>query len=216
MLRSRSVVRRALPGLALAAVFTAGCFTTSSLSSPNVLPEDGFAYTIGAKAVSEIGIGGPVMAFRIGMGEGLEIGGGMEMATLTLGARYQFLKSEEHFVDATIEAGMGMLVFILPTYYVGVGLGFDIGSPEGGISPYVNYRWTGLSLMDTSDLTDPDNNEDFNISTIDGWGQITVGVELRLSEKFAIIPEVSWIQDLEGSQGEELMTYGVGIRISKF
>ncbi len=212
----RSAVSRAVPGLVLAAALSAGCITTSSLSSPNVLPEDGFAYTIGAKTVPEVSVGGPVMAFRWGVGDGLEIGGGMEMATMTFGARYQFLRSEQHFVDATIEAGMGMLIFILPTYYVGVGLGFDFGTPEGGFAPYVNYRWTGLSLVDTSDLSDPDNNDDFSISTIDGWGQVTVGVELRLSERLALIPEVSWLQDLEGPGGEDLMTYGVGIRISKF
>jgi hypothetical protein len=212
----RSTVGRAVPGLALAAALSAGCITTSSFSSPNVLPEDGVAYVIGAKAVSEVGVGGPIMAVRWGMGDGLELTGGMEMATLTFGARYQFLRSEQHFVDAAIEAGMGMLAFILPTYYVGVGLGFDLGSPESGIAPYVNYRWTGLSLIDTTDLTDSDSNDDFDIDTIDGWGQVTVGVELRLSEKFALIPEVSWIQDLEGSTGETLMTYGVAIRISKF
>ena len=212
----RSTVCRALPGLALVAALGGGCFTTSVLSSPNTLPEDAFAYTIGFTTIDQLGIGSTIMGFRFGVGDGLDIGAAIDMLTAKVDARYQFLKSEEHFVDATVELGMGFIAFALPTYYVGVGFGLDFGSPEGGVSPYVNYRWTGLSLIDTSELTAEDTDGEFDFTGLNGWGQITVGVELRLSEKFAIIPEVSWVQELESALGEKLLTYSVGIRISKF
>jgi len=212
----RSAVRRALPGLVLAAMMSGGCFTTSVLSSPNVLPEGGFAYTIGFNSISEVDTVSTVMGFRYGLGNGLDVGAAIDMITAKVDVKYQFLRSEEHVVDADVEMGMGWIAFGLPTYYLGVGFGFDIGSPDGGISPYVNYRWTGLSLLETADLTAEDEDGDFDFTGLSGWGQITVGAELRLSRNFALVPEVSWIQELESSTGEKLLTYSVGVRISKF
>lgn len=202
--------------LILAAAISPGCVTTSCLTSPNVLPEDGFAYTLGFTTIQELGVGSPIMAFRWGVGDGVDIGGGIDMLTTKLDVRYQFLRSERHFLDGTVEAGMGVLFMVFPTYFVGVGLGVDIGPPERGISPYVNYRWTSLSLIETSELEAEDDDDDFDFADIDGWGQVTVGVEIRLSEKVAIVGEMSMLTDLETPEGEELTTLSVGFRIMKF
>jgi len=212
----RSAIRRAVPGLAFVAMLSGGCFTTTVLSSPNVLPEGGFAYTFGFSSIDQVDVGSTVMGFRYGLGNGLDIGAAIDMITAKVDVKYQFLRSEEHVVDADVEMGMGMIAFGLPTYYVGVGFGFDIGSPDGGISPYVNYRWTGLSLLEITDLESEEDASDFDFTGLTGWGQITVGAELRLSRNFALIPEVSWIQELESALGEKLLTYSVGVRISKF
>jgi len=212
----RSGVRRAVPGLVIAAMVSGGCFTTSVLSSPNALPEGAFAYTIGFTSINEVDIGSTVMGFRYGLGEGLDVGAAIDMITAKVDVKYQFLRSEQHLLDGSVELGMGWIAFGLPTYYAGVGLGIDVGSPDGGISPYINYRWTGLSLIEAGDLAAEDEDGDFDFTGLDGWGQITVGAELRLSRNFALIPEVSWIHELESSTGEKLLTYSVGIRISKF
>jgi hypothetical protein len=212
----RSAACRALPALAFAMVLGSGCFTTGVLSSPNVMPEGDFAYTIGITKIDIVDMGSTVMGFRFGLGEGFDAGASFDQLTAKADIRYQFLKSEEHFVDATVELGTGAMFFSLPIYYVGVGFGLDFGSPEGGISPYVNYRWTGLSLLDMGDLEGEDDDGEFDFTGLNWWGQVTVGVELRLSKGLAIIPEVSWIQELESALGEKLLTYSVAVRISKF
>jgi hypothetical protein len=212
----RSTAYRALPGLALAAMLGSGCFTTSVLSSPNVMPEGTMAYTMGMTKINQVDISTTVMGFRFGLGNDMDAGAAFDQLTAKADVRYQFLKSEEHFVDGTVEMGMGFMFFALPIYYVGVGFGLDLGTPDSGVSPYVNYRWTGLSLMELGELEGEDEDSDFEFSGLAGWGQITLGLELRLSKQFAIIPEVSWIQGLESALGEKLLTYSVGIRMGKF
>jgi hypothetical protein len=102
-----------------------------------------------------------------------------------------------------------MMAVIIPTYYVGVGVGFNLGP---ALAPYVRYRHTFLGVKDTGDA---DEDGDFNLNEINGWGQAIVGCEIRMN-KVAIIPEVSWVQDLESDTGEQLQTFSLGIRFASF
>lgn len=185
-----------------------GCFITSNLNSGKVLPKDEFAFTAGIITISEVDVGSTILGFRYGVGEQMDFGVGMEMFIIKADVRYQFLNSEQHFLDASAEVGMGAIVFSLPVYHVGVGLSKTLGR----VTPFAHYRWTGLGLIEIEELWEEDEDNEFTFDP-DGWGQISLGMQLHVGEKMSIVAEYIILNGIDSIGGEELSAVAVGVRI---
>jgi len=178
---------RLFSGVAVAALVAGGGCVGWSMCSGKTLPKDMSSHTVGIATIDIEGesIGLPLYMYRYAPEERIDVGVSLPLGQLTFDLRYQLLVAESHGIDLSIQGGVGYLV--IPIYFGGVQLSRSFGK----VTPYAGYRYVGVDFDEIS-----------TGSTSTSLQQANVGLQIALGEKFALIPEFTWVKtDLDESTG---------------
>ena len=171
-----------VPALALS--LCGGCLAWN-LNSGKTLPLETSALTVGFNLLEIDGelFAFPLFGYRYSPAERWEVGVGVQSLFLTMDGRYQILVDERHGLDSAIEFGVGS--YLGAMFFGGIVLSKDLGE----ITPYLHYRYLRMATLTPLWQFTPKFSEDTE--------ELSFGLEIRASSKFAVIPEIVWIPDLE-------------------
>lgn len=168
-------------------VVLSGCFVFSSGNTGKVAEDAalgiGFQTYTGGALAETITAGTPIMInYRTSPGDSERVDLGFRLEPLGLmcfDLRYQVLVDETAHLDGAFEVGMGLSTLLVPGVYSLYG-GFTLSKELGPVTPYVHYRYMAVQL-------DPDLEA--VLGSLPSINEIVVGIELKLGDSFAIVPE---------------------------
>ena len=193
----------------LSALLAPGCFTTTHLKTAEVNPPAGVSVTVGGVA----GEGGGALAgeMRVGLIERVDVGVREDFISTCIDLRVQLLKAETGGpLDCSIELGAGLGGWTAFRYG-----GIYLSKEFEGVTPIIGYRYIDGPRPDSDDVDDA-NDEDngFAEELIDllldetyPVHEVFVGVEIDLSPRFSVIPEILYIPNFD-----DYVQLNVGLR----
>ncbi|MHC5055081.1 MAG: hypothetical protein ACYTKD_10240 [Planctomycetota bacterium] len=212
MLRSR--VWPAVPGLALAAALSAGCFPGSNLKTGVVTPPGRLAFGLGGVG-TEGGIA-PMIDLRLGLTPRWDIGMRYDYLSYDIETRIQPLADEVNHVDLALELGVGFGAHVIPKPLIYGG--FAVSKKLGRMTPYFHFRYIDIKLVKTEVATDQGESQFiadlffYVPEDMDEFPQYSVGFEYAPSEKFGFLAEVLVCPTLEDAAGHPLTFVNAGMR----
>jgi hypothetical protein len=190
-----SRMRAILKGLcAMGLVLMCGCFSLSNLVGEKTVPAGKLQFGLGVITLEGSTL--PVMDLRFGMAPRWDIGARYDGLCMAVDTRIQLLTEETNKVNSTMDLGVGV-AFISTFEYIGIGFGKEFGH----FNPYVHVRYLH-SNVDRTEMADESDNlvEELYLrltSDLIDVVQVFAGVDIKLSEKCSIVPEVLWVPDLD-------------------
>lgn len=201
------ITKKLMTVSSLVLLLSSGCFWTSTMHTARVLAPGETSIAVGGMSIPNADGFLPVINYRQGLSDRFDIGLGMDaLNTAKVDFRAALLKSEESGIDLSVEMGSALLLYMIPSYYFGVGVSAKLGA----ITPYLHYRISGVTGRTDAELNDDIDDSDFIISV--EWDQITAGAQIDLSDTMAIIGEVSRVIGIEDASTNDDVTHvSVGI-----
>lgn len=185
-------MRRVL--LVLMPVVAGGCFTLSNTMSEKATEAGRLDVDVGAIVTSAGAL--PLLNARFGLASRFDVGTRYDTLGWCFDSRLQYLTQDEHAVDSSLELGVGT-AFLSFFWYVGTGVAKDFGKT----TPYFHVRFM-RALVDRTEMSGESNSIvqelylTFNEEAVN-LAQLFFGVELELNERWAFVPEVVWVPQLD-------------------
>ena len=185
---------RVLGVLPVVIVISGGCFTLSNTMSEKATEAGHLQVDAGALVTSGGAL--PILNARYGLAPRFDIGTRYDTMGWAFDTRLQYLTQEEHGVDSSLELGVGT-AFISVFFYAGTGVAKDFGKT----TPYFHVRFLHADV-DRGEMSSESNSivQDLYLTFTENLvnvAQLFFGVELDLGERWALVPEVVWVPQLD-------------------